>query len=348
MRSAKVIDTEAAEWIARLDGKAAAQWPPEFDAWFGNDPRHRAAFTRLQVAWKRCDSLRRLKPLDHAVATDPDLLAPRASVHEGLWTHANAYGVAQGEGYRTSNRAHWRTVLPLAAAALSLIVIAVSWLVLGDLHSRVYETSVGGHEHVLLPDGSVAELNTNTRIRVKFDHTRRAVELLQGEALFTVVHDPDRPFEVTVSGVTARAVGTQFSVRLREEGRVETLVKRGHVLMLQAQRMLGVRWGTRAVQPVLDAGDRAIVDGLTASIENVGITDVERRQRWTVGRIEFRGETVAEVVRELNRYTLQTIRVIDPLVAQMPCGGTFRTNAPEAFMAGLSGLYGANAFVAVH
>ncbi len=212
MRSAKVIETEAARWIARLDGQEAADWPPEFSAWLGDDPRHRAAFTRLEVAWKRFDSLRKLKPLDRAV--DADLLAPRAPAHAGLWTHANAFGVAQGAGprYRTAKRARWQTILPPAFVALACIVVAVSWLVLTDPGSRVYETSVGGREHVVLPDGSVAELNTNTRVRVKLSRSLREVELQRGEALFTVAHQPERPSEVTAAGVTTRAVGTQFSV----------------------------------------------------------------------------------------------------------------------------------------
>lgn len=347
MRSAKVIETEAAAWLARLDGREAADWPPEFQAWLGDDPRHRAAFTRLEVAWKRFDPLRKLKPLGRAV--DEDLLAPRAAAHGGLWTHASAYGVAQGADarFRTTRRPRWRMVLPAAVISLAVVIISVSWLVLGDLHSRVYETTVGGQEHVVLPDGSVAELNSNTRIRVRFGRTRREVDLLRGEALFAVEHQADRPFEVTGRGVTVRAVGTQFSVRLREDDRVEALVKRGHVAILQPQRIFGLRLGLREVRPVLGVGDRALADERSASIESVGAADIDRRLLWTTGSAEFRGETVREVVRELNRYSLHQIRVVDPQVAAKHFGGTFKTNDPMSFVDGLSALYGAGAFAVV-
>jgi len=348
MRSAKVIETEAAAWLARLDAREAGNSPPEFEAWLDDDPRHRAAFTRLEVAWKRSDLLRKLKPLDQAA--DEDLLAPRATAHEALWTHATAYGVAQGSGarYRTAAaRTHWRTVLPAAMVGLALVVVSVSRLVLGDVHSRVYETTIGGREHVVLPDASVAELNSNTRIRVKFDRTRREVEILRGEALFTVEHQADRPFEVTAAGVTARAVGTQFSVRLREDNRAEALVMQGRVALLQPQRLFGVRLGRHEVQPVLGVGDRAIADERSASIENLGSADLDRRLLWTVGKVEFRGESVREVVRELNRYSLHRIRVTDPEVADEPFGGTFRTSDALSFVEGLSALYGASAFAVV-
>jgi transmembrane sensor len=344
MRSAKVIETEAAIWIARLDGREAADWPPEFSAWLDDDPRHRAAFTRLEVAWKRFDPLRKLKPLDRAV--DADLLAPRAPAHAGLWTHANAFGVAQGAGprYRTAKRTRWKNILPPAIVALAFVVVAVSWLVFADPGSRVYETTVGGREHIVLPDGSVAELNTNTRMRVKFSRSLRKVELQRGEALFAVAHRPERPFEVTAAGVTARAVGTQFSVRLRDDDRVEALVKQGRVMVLQPFRVLGLDVGWRANGPVLGAGDRGILDEQSSAIENVGMADVERRLRWTVGKVEFRGETVREVVRELNRYSPHPIRITDPQTAEKPFGGMFTTNDPASFVDGLSALYGTGAF----
>ena len=347
MRSAKAIETEAATWLARLDARGAANAPPEFEAWLDDDPRHRAAFTRLEVAWKRSDLLRKLKPLDQAV--DEDLLAPEALGREELWTHATAYGVAQGTGARDQivKRTQWRRKLPLAMVGLALVVVSVSWLVFGDLQSRVYETTVGGRAHVVLPDGSVAELNSNTRIRVKFDRARREVEILRGEALFTVEHQADRPFEVIAAGVTARVVGTQFSVRLREDDRVETLVKQGRVALLQPRRLLGVQFARREVPPVLGVADHAIADERSASIENVGTADVDRRLAWTLGKVEFRGETVREVVRELNRYSLHRIRVTDPEVAEKHFGGTFRTNDAASFVEGLSALYGAGAFAVV-
>jgi len=67
----------------------------------------------------------------------------------------------------------------------------------------------------------------------------------------------------------------------------------------------------------------------------------------TVGKVEFRGESVREVVRELNRYSLHRIRVTDPEVADEPFGGTFRTSDAPSFVEGLSALYGASAFAVV-
>src|SRR6185503_2463902 len=68
------LEAQAAAWLVRReasDFSAAEQ--AEFEAWASADPRHRAAFVRLEAAWRRADRLRGLKPLDGSV--DEDLLA---------------------------------------------------------------------------------------------------------------------------------------------------------------------------------------------------------------------------------------------------------------------------------
>src|SRR3954466_15850325 len=74
MTTASELEAQAAAWLVKRDGgglPAADQ--AEFDAWQEADPRARAVYLRLELAWKRADGLRRLRPLDGGV--DEDLLA---------------------------------------------------------------------------------------------------------------------------------------------------------------------------------------------------------------------------------------------------------------------------------
>ena len=48
------------------------------------------------------------------------------------------------------------------------------------------------------------------------NETERRIELLSGEAFFTVAKDPGRPFRVTANGTEAEALGTAFSVALQD------------------------------------------------------------------------------------------------------------------------------------
>ena len=68
------IEQRAAEWVARIDLHGTPEDWTALDAWLNASPRHRAAFLRLSVAWRRADELKKLQPLSGAV--DPDLLDP--------------------------------------------------------------------------------------------------------------------------------------------------------------------------------------------------------------------------------------------------------------------------------
>jgi len=68
------IEEKAAEWVTRIDLRGTPEEWAALDVWLAASPRHRAAFLRLSVAWRRADALRRLAPLSGPV--DEDLLDP--------------------------------------------------------------------------------------------------------------------------------------------------------------------------------------------------------------------------------------------------------------------------------
>src|SRR5690242_15611976 len=71
---ANEIEQQAAEWVARIDLRGTPEEWSALDAWLNTSPRHRAAFLRLSVAWRRADELKKLAPVGGVV--DPDLLDP--------------------------------------------------------------------------------------------------------------------------------------------------------------------------------------------------------------------------------------------------------------------------------
>ena len=134
-------------------------------------------------------------------------------------------------------------------------------------------------------------------------------------------------------------------MQLREDGRVETVVREGQVAMFQPERLLGVPWRQHEFHPTLRAGDRALVDHRDASVTNLGSAELRRRLAWTLGRAVFRGATGAEIAKELNRYSQHRITVTDPKVASRRFGGSFDTTHPESFAYGLTQMFGAGTFV---
>lgn len=85
-RSAEDIEALAAHWLARVDAGLSDERRAELERFLNESPRHRAAYLRLSVAWRRFDALRRLAPLDGPI--DEDLLAPQrrdtAALHSPL------------------------------------------------------------------------------------------------------------------------------------------------------------------------------------------------------------------------------------------------------------------------
>ena len=148
MTHASDIEAQAADWLAQRDSVGEAGDNAQFAAWLAADARHRAAYLRLAAAWERTARLKLLRP--EAGRIDPDLLErPRSR-----WTR-------------------WRVPLVLAAGIAALAVLAAGWF---GLDSRVlrYRTDVGGLARVVLRDGSIVMLNTDTELRVRLTLARRS------------------------------------------------------------------------------------------------------------------------------------------------------------------------------
>ena len=67
------LDTQAMQWLVRMDALRTAAAEADCEEWMSRSVRHRVAFKKAAVAWKRMEMLRRLRPHDDAPA-DPDLL----------------------------------------------------------------------------------------------------------------------------------------------------------------------------------------------------------------------------------------------------------------------------------
>jgi transmembrane sensor len=301
-RRGNEIEHEAARWLAARDaGATAPAQTREFDRWLEADIRHRVAYLRLEANWRRVARLKDLRPLDRDV--DPDLLKERRL------------------------RRSW----PMATAAALLIALGVggTWLYQQKYGWQVYETRIGGFSRIVLEDGSVVDLNTNSEVRVRLASVRE-LRLERGEGRFQVAHDATRPFVVAAADAAVRAVGTAFTVRLREDSQVEVLVSEGKVAIAAPHV---------PPAPPLAAGHAALVTPDRISVTLLPPTLLERRLAWTAGRLEFRGESLAEAVAEFNRYNLRQIRLADASLGSLRVGGNFKATDPESFAAALASAF---------
>jgi transmembrane sensor len=209
----------------------------------------------------------------------------------------------------------------------------------------LHATNVGGIQRVILQDGSQVDLNTGSEIKVRFTGGQREVVLTHGEALFTVVHHPGWPFSVRAGGATIRAVGTKFSVRLREDSETEVLVIEGRIAIdggggaavTHLQRSQGIRRpGVSPFVLTVSAGESIGINSTTVlSRAKLSPAALKRRTAWTDGWIWFSKDPLPEAVAEFNRYHREQLVLVDPALAGLEIGGRFRSTDLDSFIATL-------------
>nr|WKN35783.1 FecR domain-containing protein [Tunicatimonas sp. TK19036] len=117
----------------------------------------------------------------------------------------------------------------LRVAASLLLMIMVGWAVWYAIQPEpttdtepvslmMKRTRKGEKRTVRLPDGTKVKLNANSVLvyPTEFDHKVRSVRL-EGEALFDVTKDADRPFIIMSGDVKTQVLGTSFNVRAYDE-----------------------------------------------------------------------------------------------------------------------------------
>lgn len=371
MTTAPELESQAAAWLVKRDGGAlSAAEQAELDAWLEADPRARAVYVRLELAWKRADGLRRLRPLDGEVQEDLLARSPFEPVS------IDEYPARQGTG-KTSDivpthavldaqiveRRTRRWAIPLAVAAAVVLAVAgaITWRMYARTGWHEYTTDFGGLSRVVLDDGSIVSLNTNSLMRVQFTAELRHIVLERGEALFKVTHDKARPFDVDAGNTTVRAVGTEFSVRVREPtdtsagGKdIEVLVKEGRVAIdppkknskpIERAAALPSSMSTlSAGEAVTITATRVATEPAQMQVQKVAEADIDRKLSWTEGRLWFERQTLKDVVAEFNRYNRRQMVIADPAIENLRIGGGFEATDPESFIAALEKTLGVRAF----
>jgi transmembrane sensor len=255
------VQDEAIGWVIRLRDAGEQDWEA-FTAWLEADPAHAVAY-------------------DEAALTDVEAehLPPSPEAKPLRPTSRNEFEA------QPSRRGLRRGFVGWAAAAS--IVLSAGYLALGTGDSAyLIETAAGERRIVALEDGSRIELNGNSRVELDSERPRYA-KLEQGEALFEVVHDAARPFEVEAGGTLLRDMGTVFNV-VAEKQRLEVAVSEGAVLYDPAGEAEKLTPGM-----VLRKEGAAPVSVGPVSTDAVG--------GWREGRLIYSAAPVSAVAADLSR-----------------------------------------------
>lgn len=207
-----------------------------------------------------------------------------------------------------------------AVTVVALLTVTFSWSVLRSegYVAQTYQTATGQVRNVVLPDGSIVGLNTQTELEWVGSPSDRRVRLIRGEAYFQVVHDPSRPFRILLAHSQVQVLGTRFDVYQMANGDVRVSVISGTVAVEALDDRQGVpSWSRR-----LTSGQQIEYSpvGLVADVHSIVAPKVIR---WREGMLETQGEPLKDFVSDLSRYTSERIVIADPRAATQQVGGAF-------------------------
>jgi len=284
---AKEIDTVASQWIQRRyfwDWSEKEQ--VELDAWLAESFAHRAAYLRFADIWRRTERL--------------------AAVRAPLQPHVSRF--------------HLRFLRVMAGVIAAGVIGAAAYLLATQPATQKYVTSIGGHENVVLADGSQIELNTDTFLRVSERSGERLVWLDRGEAYFQVHHNASRPFVVMADDRRITDLGTKFVVHNDAE-RLEVSLVEGRASFD----------GPDNQHAVLTPGDVALATAKSVFITRKAAAALDESLSWRRGLLVFNRTALSDAAAQFNRYNRREIVIADRDAGRQLIYGTFPTTDIDAF-----------------
>ena len=362
----KAIEEEAVTWLIKLDSDKSLtnQEKGDFQEWLSRSAVHRESINQLSQFW------------GNNVLTELMVPLGKSETQRGLWVGLLASWVNGWASSLTGSRAISATAAVTALAVSLMLVFGGQDITQSN---GLYVTAVGQQKSIEMSDGSTLQLNTNSQVEVSYNDSYRNIRLIQGQVHFDVAKNPELPFRVYAGSGRVQAVGTAFTVYLKDKD-VDVLVTEGRVALAalaptQIPTLIPISTSfenTAAdknlysrVDPYvnsaaknlgeLDAGEAVTMTlsqnqlgpqtnentgSVLAPIKIISQEDLKRRQSWRNGLLVFSGEPLEYVVNEISRYTTVSIEITDPQVRLMEIGGRFRVGDVDGMFNALEANFG--------
>jgi transmembrane sensor len=305
------IAQEALEWHAlQRQGGLDAAGQARFMEWLVTSPGHLREYLAVgRLAAELADAMRAW-PLDDETSREPPAPAKRGNVVTlPLPASRQARTLAQPARTRTPRFVRAAAVAVIAIAAIG-VGLRMAWP-----QSAYYASAHGEPRRIALPDGTVAHLNAESALRVRFGLLRRRIELERGQASFVVAQDR-RPLSVHAAGLQVQDIGTTFDVALqREQARIG--VVEGRVVVVGDD-------GNGRELADLGAGQSARVSYRDQTV-SVSQEDADTMTAWWTRRIVFRNEALRDVADQFNRLN-GTRLVVDEDAGALRLTGNLRAD----------------------
>ena len=306
---------EASLWVERLSEGLSPEEEVGLRDWLAADSANQTVLEKMAVLWDKMDSLSRLS----ALVPQPKQTLVKDSNRKSYVAFAASFVASLAALFLWN--ASQRPDLQISQPPAEL----------------VYETAIGERQVRLLEDGTKITLNTGSRVSVRYTKGARLLHLESGEVHVQVAKDPLRPLSVVAGDHVVPAIGTAFNIELMNDREIELVVTEGTVRIGdQASAFDAPLKNVEITLPgsaaVITAGQE-LVTGETEVTRSISSDDIEVRLSWREGNLIFRGETLAEAAREVERYTGVEFFFVDENLKQVRVSGYFRAGDVEGMLA---------------
>ncbi len=288
MRKPLTLSELAARWYIRMR-HTTLDTPErrEFEQWLSLDPRHAAEYESIAGVMRQLDSKDTLVGLADAAEQQAFLAQEsRRKVKQRRLGQLMVIGMFCVIGYFTHQQYQvWQAAPVMQMAA----------------HNPVGQIAIK-----TLDDGTKVTLSAKSEMEVTYYRHQRHVLLKEGEAIFEVERDPERPFVVETDTAVVTVLGTRFAVN-RLEQLVRVSVDHGRV---KVAPKLGPSKAAAADAPL---ESREITNGQVVEVYPNHATVLVNRPAsdafaFLSGRLVFDRADLGEIAATVSRYRLKPVQ----------------------------------------
>lgn len=302
---------QASDWLAKIDRGLSSQETVTFQRWQHKSPEHMKVMFEVAKMWDQLDELARLSDI-----------IPKSAVNTKLVT---------------------KKFMAIAASLVLMVSLLIFQTGQSPLKSdsqyatltTQYQTGVGERNTIHLPDSSLLVLNTNSLVKINYNQHARVIELQQGELHIEVAHNKSRPLRVVAAGKVIQAVGTAFNVEITED-LVELIVTDGKVLVDYDSGPLQINPISSNAIAVIK-GEVIILNtslsNTQSSLKKAQVNEITSKLSWRKGNLVFRGDSLADAIKEISRYTDISFELADDdALKAIKVAGLFKTGDIEGLL----------------
>jgi len=282
-KSRKHIDFEL---IARdLSGETSQEEKKILNTWMEAAEENRRLFEEYRSVWEKMDRVSSIAGLD--------MDAEWKHLESHMKNITSGHAIRKGEDPVRTRQTMYMVSRLAVAAAVVLMLLFGGLYTSRNIGNKTIST-VDFSEEIILPDGSIVTMNSNSRITYpkKFNKDQREISL-EGEGFFEVISNPEWPLIISTADVSVKVLGTSFNVNAYEANEeIEVIVKTGKVAV--------TRHGNVPQTIVIKPGNKAVYNKTSEDLSLSTKIDMNF-MAWKTRSFVFKDQSLCEVVAALNK-----------------------------------------------